>query len=303
MKNWIKGIPYEEAFWRSLFRNKKARTGLMNWSKYGKDICLPGFDAPAFLKECESRESNPIVLDVGCGMSYCTGNMVDGKQINLHYIDPLASFYNKILDDYKVDLPKVEFGMIEYLSSFYPKSDVSLIMVQNALDHSSNPVKGIKECVRSLKIGGVLYLKHYINEAEYENYRGFHQYNVDEQDGKLILWNRAERHDVEELLKGVATVETKRIVASGKTFVVGVVTKTAEMPVATEENKKDIALLCSEILSAAEEMNRTSAMMKFHVKKKSFAVMQFFLRMLSQDVRMRLKMMVCKVKRDKSLAH
>ena len=301
MKTWIKGSSYEVAFWRSLYRNKKARAGLLSWSNYGEELTLPGFDAAGFLKEL--TEMHPIVLDVGCGMSYCTGNKVDGKDVNIHYVDPLAVYYNKILDDFKVKLPRVEFGMIEYLSAFYPESNVSLIIVQNALDHSSNPIKGIMECVKALKPGGVLYLKHYINEAEYENYRGFHKYNVDEQDGKLVIWNKTERHDVESMLTGWATLTTRQVMANERVFVTSVITKLAEPPVSIVQEKADIAQLCSEIMSISLEMNSASSMMKLHVKKVLYNMVQFFMRMLSSDVRMRLKMILSKTKRDKTLAH
>lgn len=303
MKKWIKGIPYEEAFWRSMYRNRKTRKGLFAWSKYGRELELPGFDAVNFLKECESDVTLPVVLDVGCGMSYCTGNKIDGKELNIQYVDPLAPYYNKILDDYKIDMPHIEFGMIEYLSSFFPKSDVSLIIVQNALDHSANPLKGIRECLGSLKVGGVLYLKHYINEAEYENYRGFHKFNVDEQNGKLIIWNESERYDVKEMMADVAEVETQRIKSGGKIFVVSVIKKTKDPVFIPEEVKTDVSCLCNEIISISMDMNSSAKMLSFHFRKSVYTVMQFFLRMLGADIRMKLKMLVCKVKRDKSLAH
>ncbi|UKI46520.1 MAG: hypothetical protein L6V92_02500 [Phocaeicola vulgatus] len=61
----------------------------------------------------------------------------------------------------------------------------------------------------SLRKGGVLYLNHHRNEAEMEKYKGFHQYNVDEKEGELIIWNKTENINVNQLLIGFASVETK----------------------------------------------------------------------------------------------
>lgn len=101
--------------------------------------------------------------------------------------------------------------MSEYLSAFIQNHDASLITIQNALDHSSAPVKGIIESLISLREGGILYLNHHPNEAEMEKYKGFHQYNVDERNGKLYIWNKAHHVNVTELLNGFASVETKRM--------------------------------------------------------------------------------------------
>lgn len=296
MINWIKGIAYEEAFWRSLYRNQRALAGLLGWSKYGHDLQLPDFDSNSFFKACEKDGIMPIVLDVGCGMSYCTGNKVNGKEINIRYIDPLASYYNKILDDYKKDLPRIEFGMIEYLSSFYPDSNASLIVVQNALDHSSNPMKGIEECLRTLKIGGVLYLKHYVNEAEFENYRGFHKFNVDEQNGKLIIWNRAEVNDVGDIFKKYITIRTKKLEYENRIHIVSVLTKVDDLPIDIEKMKKDTVVLCNNIIGVSEEMNRTRTMLKYHLSIWFYRIGHFFMKMLNYDTKMKIKTMVNKLR-------
>lgn len=125
--------------------------GMMGWANYGSKIELEGFDANAFLQQ----QTEPHVYDVGCGMSYAIGDKMecDGQLIPLdvHYVDPLAIHFNDILRRHKKDLPFIEFGMAEYLSAFIPSADASLITIQNALDHSSMPIKGIVESLVSLE--------------------------------------------------------------------------------------------------------------------------------------------------------
>ena len=227
INKWIEGIPYEVAFWNNVYRWKRPFNGLMKWSHFGNCIELESFDASQFLE----NQENPLVLDVGAGMSYATGNFIkkndEDVPLEIHYVDPLAPFFNKILKKYKKNLPDIDFGMMEYLSAFYPDHNVDLVIIQNALDHSSNPLKGIFEAVDTLRLGGKLYLNHHPNEAETEHYKGFHQFNICEENGKLIIWNKAQRFDVAELLSGFATVETSE---SESGHVIAVITKTAEVP-------------------------------------------------------------------------
>ena len=84
------------------------------------------------------------------------------------------------------------------------------VHIRNALDHSADPATAIVEAIRVLRRGGVLYCNHFRNEAEREGYRGFHQFNIDEEDGHMILWNRGMRVDVNRMTEGFAEVEVSR---------------------------------------------------------------------------------------------
>ena len=209
-QKWLDGISYEVAFWNNVYRWPHTFKGMMGWADYGSVINLEGFDANSFL----ASEKDPKVYDVGCGMSYAVGNNIqkDGRMLplDIHYVDPLAIHFNRILRKHGKQLPPIEFGMAEYLSAFV-HGDATLITIQNALDHSSAPVKGIVEALTSLKEGGILYLNHHPNEAEMEQYKGFHQYNINEENGELIIWNKAERYNISQMLGSFASVEVRRM--------------------------------------------------------------------------------------------
>ena len=209
-QKWLDGISYEVAFWNNVYRWPHTFKGMMGWADYGSVINLEGFDANSFL----ASEKDPKVYDVGCGMSYAVGNNIqkDGRMLplDIHYVDPLAIHFNSILRKHGKQLPPIEFGMAEYLSAFV-HGDATLITIQNALDHSSAPVKGIVEALTSLKEGGILYLNHHPNEAEMEQYKGFHQYNINEENSELIIWNKAERYNISQMLGSFASVEVRRM--------------------------------------------------------------------------------------------
>lgn len=203
-RRWIKGIPYEVAFWQSYYNNRKRLRDLFGWSLIGQECVLDNFDMAAFL--AARKEDKPVILDVGCALSYAFGTKIGGKDLEIDFIDPLAPFYNKILDKHKPELPHIKFGMTETLGAIYPENSVTFIHIRNSLDHSMNPMKGILQAVDCLKPGGVLYLNHFRNEAENEGYRGFHQFNIDIRNGRLVLWNATECIDVASELGEAAKV-------------------------------------------------------------------------------------------------
>ncbi len=291
-QKWLDGISYEIAFWKNVYRWSHTFRGMMGWANYGSKIELEGFDANSFLLRFEQ----PKVYDVGCGMSYAIGDKIEKNSklipLNIHYVDPLAFHFNRILKKKKKNLPQIEFGMAEYLSAFIPNQDASLITIQNALDHSSAPVKGIIESLLSLHEGGALYLNHHPNEAEMEKYKGFHQYNIDEQDGKLIIWNKQERINVTQLLDGFASVETKRM---DNGHIIAVITKLSQhkqlsIPLQVYvDDKKDKGELCKVLMQF--QYNNTSLFksVKNSINFRIFDTIQFFAQMLPWSLKMKVK--------------
>jgi hypothetical protein len=283
MENWRDGIPYEIAFWQGVFSTKKSRKRLFNWSKYNKEIELSNFDATQFLAQRET----PIVVDAGCGMSFANGNKLNGKQLDIRYIDPLAPFYNKIIEDKKLDLPNITFGFIEYLSSFMPNK-ASLIIIQNALDHSNNPLKGILECIESLEIGGVLYLRHKPNEAEAENYRGFHQYNLSLEDDELIIWNKTEKTNINAFVMDFAETETSTY--DGE--IITVITKKQELSKELFDYSKDISFLCNQYINTVVNFSRPSHSVSYHWNFCRFRIVQLLIQRCSWSTRMKVKRII-----------
>lgn len=207
-RQWIKGIPYEVAFWNSYYRISKRREDLFSWSQYGKPCHVDNFDIDEYFDKIECDLDDALILDVGCALSYVFSNLIKGRKVNIKYVDPLAMFYNNILERHKIDRPRIDFGMIECLSIFFKKDSVQFIHIRNALDHCADPYSGLLQSLHCLKQGGILYLRHHRNIAEIENYRGFHKFNVDEHADHLILWNQACRLDITELVAPFASIST-----------------------------------------------------------------------------------------------
>lgn len=293
-EQWLGGISYEVAFWNNVYRWSHTFKGLMGWAHYGAVISLEGFDANAFLLS----QDNPKVYDVGAGMSYAIGDHLDKDgaliPLEIHYIDPLAYYFNRILKKYKKNLPSIEFGMTEYLSAFIP-GDASLITIQNAIDHSSTPIKGIVEALVSLRKGGVLYLNHHPNEAETEHYKGFHQYNIDEEGGELVIWNQSEKIYVDRLLGAFASVETKRMENGHIVSIMRKQGNDVQMSALLNKyvnHKADKAELCEVLLRYQYHNTSLVNCVKAKICFGTFNLIQFIVQLLPWNLKMKLKRLI-----------
>ncbi len=286
---WVKGIAYEVAFWNNVFRWRHTLKGMMGWSHYGDVISLEGFDANAYLNSCQE----PVVLDVGCGMSYATGNFIEnekGRQpINLHYVDPLAYDFNDILKKRKSSLPRIEFGMAEYLSAFYPNNEVDLIIIQNALDHSFDPMKGIMEAIDTLSPNGILYLNHHPDEAVMEHYKGFHQWNINCEGDNLVIWNKETKLIVNELVNTFAQVTVRR---HDNGHVIAIIAKTGNRPAHTADDKRDIRRLCEQTMMASRYCNKSCAVIKSRLSYWGYNIIQFFAQAMPWSLKMKVKKLI-----------
>ena len=281
---WNRGVAYEVAFWNNLLRwNHFYGSSSNKVDELVEHMELTGFDVDAYLA---SRES-PKVLDVGAGMSYLAGNYIkkDGQKefVDIQFVDPLAFHYNKILSKYHRKLPTIKFGMVEYLSSYFENGSIDLVIIQNALDHSFDPIKGIRECMITLKIGGVLYLNHHPNEAETERYKGFHQYNISLEDGKLMISDRNNHYDINEMLQPYAEFRSLTDEESG--HVINIITKQREVPIEWHKQAEDVANLSKTLARPQSIMQNCKTQLNFYF----YNIIQFFVQSLSWENRMRLK--------------
>ncbi len=126
ISQWIDGIPYEKAFWNNVYRWEQTFNGLMQWSNYGRIIGLECFDANRFLSSCTTTSCKPKVLDVGCGLSYATGNhiKINGiiTELDLHYVDPLADVFNDIKKKNQTGIASTLLVGLIALSHLFPQT-------------------------------------------------------------------------------------------------------------------------------------------------------------------------------------
>ena len=146
------------------------------------------------------------VLDVGSGPLTKVGHRAPADlAITVHTCDPLAPAYIGAFQRHGIPVPNPpRFALAEYLSAFYAPGSMDVITCNNALDHCIDPLRALNEMLRVVKPGGILLCSHHRNEGQKANYEGLHQFNIDTESGRPILWNRAGRVAIADQL-AVAT--------------------------------------------------------------------------------------------------
>ena len=224
IKSWKNGIDYEVNFWTKWFESK----GLQWPDDY--ETRLVAKPLVPWLADLLPRASMDRidVLDVGAGPITVTGSFLPDRDMRLVAVDPLARHYAKIIGTFGVEPPhRTEFSFAEDISARFDLGSFDLVSCTNALDHAIEPVWGILEMLIVTKLGGNIALYHRRNEAEFEGYSGFHQWNFDEDGFDFVIWNKDRRINVSDVLDGVGVVTCRM---SGEQLSV-IIHKISELPV------------------------------------------------------------------------
>jgi len=198
LRNWSEGFRYEIDFWRDWFATK----GLSWPDDYAQrfDPELP-LDPTLTALAGSMRRSDVRVLDVGSGPATNVGKSMSGFDVQLRACDPLAHQYARLWEEFGAFPPVLtEFAVVEELSTFFEPSSFDIAHCRNALDHSFDPLRGIVEMLKVVRVGGWVVLRHHPNEAERESYAGFHQYNFEIRDGRFVIWSREETLEPAKLM-------------------------------------------------------------------------------------------------------
>jgi SAM-dependent methyltransferase len=142
------------------------------------------------------------------------------RVVHIAAVDPLADEYNRMLDACGV-VPHIrtQRGEVERLSELFAPDQFDLVYMRNALDHSYDPLLGIRQMLSVVKPGGWVYLHHAVNEGENEKYHGMHQWNFTDEAGEFIMWNHRDRVSVNTALRGQAQVFNERVLQDGEDWI------------------------------------------------------------------------------------
>ncbi len=185
-------------------------------------------------------------------------------------------------------MPDIEFGMMENLSITHFDKGAKLIIISNALDHSSNPIRGILDALNVLDVGGCLYLNHHPNEAEAEHYKGFHRYNICTNEAhQMVVWNREKRIIVDDIIAPFATMETKTM---DNGFIVNVIIKKSELEHYPQEANKEAYV--HKLMALLEVSQCPSYTLKMKMKYAWYNTIQFFVQMLPYKYKQRLRSLI-----------
>lgn len=168
------GIKHEVSFWKRFIESERFKYGWL------PEIRTPELqdEAYEFLKPFKNKP----VLDVGSGVSSILHGTID--QNNLVSCDPLANHYAEIFNykENRINKPLAYTG--EEVGEYLPEM-FDVVHMSNAIDHSINPIQVFQSLITCAKIGGYVMIQGFENEAEFENYSGFHQWNISQSLGTI----------------------------------------------------------------------------------------------------------------------
>lgn len=200
------GRHHELDFWESWFDQKGA-----GWAEdYARRTGpAPLIDDPLITEQLdELRRSEVRILDVGAGPITKVGVRYPGKRVTVVPVDPLATYYDRLLQRYDIQPPaRTIEAHGERLLRYFPRESFDIAFAVNSLDHSYDPLLIAANMLELVVPDGVVLLRHARNEGERRSYSGLHQWNFDVAQGDLVIWNHAFERRLSQELKPEASVE------------------------------------------------------------------------------------------------
>lgn len=166
----LHGIYHELAFWQQFVKTDRFLNG---WVKKVKTPELNQEVADFILSV-----KHDSVLDVGSGVCSILNGLV-----NVTACDPLGDLYKLVFDyeRHKLIAPiAVPAEELKFSNHF------DIVHISNALDHCQSPYSALNSLLEAVKDGGYLIVQGFCNEAEHENWQGFHQWNLDLTDSGIL---------------------------------------------------------------------------------------------------------------------
>lgn len=170
-------------------------------------------------------DKNEITIaELGSGMFCTIGSMSKTAKIKIYASDILAPEFNQILKEHNIT-PIIPVVMEDMENLTYPDNFFDIAHCCNALDHTLDPIKAIKEMYRIVKPGGYIYLRHFVNVGEHEKYWGLHAWNIDMQGKDCAIWNKQEKFLLSEYFEGFTTVKKRELEIENDDMVVSILHK------------------------------------------------------------------------------
>jgi len=206
------GVRSEARFWDEYFKERGFPKPNPSGIRFDPDALLQPRVVSLLPIDTEVR-----ILDVGAGPITCLGKKVQGKKVIITAIDPLADEYDRILNKYQIEpLVRTKKLAAEELTTLFQSNSFDLVYARNCIDHAFDPEKAILEMVDVVKNGDYVLLEHFPNEAENENFRGFHQWNfLMDANGDFLIQSSLSSVNMTRKYTDLATITCEMVKDSG----------------------------------------------------------------------------------------
>ncbi|MEZ5988751.1 MAG: hypothetical protein R3F30_06445 [Planctomycetota bacterium] len=179
-ERWCSGIGDELDYWRGALADPASEV-------------RQRFDPLRLFRDPElvthlARGGRLRVLDVGAGPITNLGYLHPDVLIHITAIDALADEFHALLLELDLWPPVVTIGLRgEELDRVLPAQVFDAAYCTNALDHCFDPLGVIDNMLRSVRVGGVVSMLHFVDEGSFEDHRGLHQWDLRLEDDRPVL--------------------------------------------------------------------------------------------------------------------
>lgn len=208
----LSAIYHELNFWKGFVKTPRFLNGWV------KNIKTPELQQTVY--DFITAQPNARVTDVGSGVvSILNGTVRKGL---LCPVDPLGDLYSLIFDYriFNVDQP-IASTCEDLLDYGVEHADIT--HMSNALDHTQNPVKAFNSLLAATKPGGHVIIQCFENEAIFENWQGFHQWNLTLPDHLIRIEDKQGNYSF--LTGDFEVVHTEKVQFESKTWFIWIAKK------------------------------------------------------------------------------
>lgn len=168
---------------------------------------------PDYLRPMLDGHREVDVADMGSGPFTTIGTVCDDCAVNVRAFDLRADGYQKICNEAGI-IPLVPVETQNMEETTLPSNAFDIVHCQNALDHILHPLKAVLEFARICKNGGWIYLQHYTNCGERQNYYSGHFWNLEKSGDRCRVWNRDDSFFLDDFLTGWTHHQDGRLIVS-----------------------------------------------------------------------------------------
>ncbi|MDR6816455.1 SAM-dependent methyltransferase [Neorhizobium sp. 2083] len=222
---WVAGVQYEINYWDRWLGSRGGQHCEDFANRMTPDRPIDGMIGPII-----DRLPKPDVqiLDIGAGPLTCLGATRPGYRLEIVPTDALADQYDRLLEKHRIR-PQIRtmFALGEDIELLFGQNTFDIVHCQNALDHAIDPVRVLLQMLTVCRVGGYVMLRHAHNEAEHEQYSGFHQWNLTMRHNDFVIWNRDHDINFSDEVAGFASHE----VLMSEGYLINVFRKRNDVPV------------------------------------------------------------------------
>jgi SAM-dependent methyltransferase len=195
-KNWEDGVKEEIRFWENYLKDNPN-----DW-RLNPNLFLQHEIVNLLHVSPILNHDSVSILDVGAGPLTTLGKVCFDFHFKITPVDVLAEDYDNILSRLKiVPLIRTIKGRVEDLDIIFGLNTFELVYMQNALDHCEDPIAGLKAMINVIKEECYIFLQHFINVAENEDYSGLHKWNLCAENNQFIIWNNTSKYNINDIFK------------------------------------------------------------------------------------------------------